>query len=76
MTFHRGLCEDLFDTFGRDDRLRHAYNVYLWRRALEFVYHSSADIGPTAGAEFYSAIQAPPWSKRYNELDAERARRM
>ena len=76
ITFYRGLCEDVFDTFGRDDRLRHAYRVYLWRRALDFVYHSSPDIGPTAGAELYLDILALPWSKRSNELDEERARRM
>ena len=76
MTFYRGLCEDLLDTLGRDDALRHAYRVYLWRRALCLVRHSPSDIGPTAGVELYSEIQAFPWSKRSNELDAERARRM
>ena len=76
MTFYRGLCEDLLDTLGRDHALRHAYRVYLWRRALGYVHHKPADMGPIACAEFYSEIQALPWSKRANELDAERARRM
>jgi hypothetical protein len=72
MTFYRGLCEDVFDALGRDGALRHAYRVYLWRRARGLVRHSSSDTEPTAGSE----IQALAWSKGSSELDAERARRM
>ncbi|HEY7548029.1 MAG TPA: hypothetical protein VH913_00790 [Hyphomicrobiaceae bacterium] len=76
MTFYRGLCDDVLDALGRDDALRHAYRVYLWRRALSFLHHSGADVERTAGAELYSEIQTSAWGKRRNELDAERARRM
>jgi hypothetical protein len=63
MTVYRDLCEDLWDTLGRDDALRRAYRVYLWRRALDLIRHS------------HSEVQAFPWSRRSNNLDAERARR-
>jgi hypothetical protein len=76
MTFYRGLCEDVFDTLGRDDTLRHAYRVYLWRQAASLLRHLPSDIGSTAGAELYSEIQDFLWSKRSSALDAERAQRM
>jgi hypothetical protein len=74
MTFDSRFCEDMFDTLGRDHTLRHAYRVYLWRRALELVHHSPTDEGATAGADLCSAVQAfiPP-SDRSNRLNAERA---
>ena len=76
MTVYRDLCEDLWDTLGRDGALRRAYRVYLWRRALSLIRYSRSDMGPTVGVEVYSEIQAFPWSRRSNDLDAERARRM
>lgn len=76
MTFYRGLCYDVFDTLGRDATLRHAYRVYVWRRALSLFRHSPSDIEPPAAAEFYAEIQALRWSKGASELDAERARRI
>ena len=76
MAFYRGLCDDIFDMLGRDAALRHAYRVYLSQRALSLVRHSTPDIGPPAGAELYSEIQALRWSKGSNELDEECARRM
>jgi hypothetical protein len=76
MTFYRGLCEDVLDTLGRDDALRHAYRVYLWRRTLRFLNRSRPDIGQAADAEFYSEIQAFRLSRMCYELDAERGRRM
>jgi hypothetical protein len=76
MTFYRGLCDDVFDTLGRDDTLRHAYRVYLWRRAVSLLRNSPTDIGPTAGGELHSEIQAFLWSKRASVLDTERAQRM
>jgi hypothetical protein len=62
MTFDRRFCEDVFNTLGRDDTLRHAYRVYLWRRALELAHHSPTDEGATAGAALCSVVQAsvPP----------------
>ena len=76
MTFYRGLCEDIFETLGRDASLRHAYRVYLWQRALGLGRHSLSDIAPAVGAELYSEIQALRWGKTANSLDAERSRRM
>ena len=76
MTFYRGLCEDLFDTLGRDASLRHAYGVCLWQRALGLVHHSPSKIAPAVGVELYWEVQALRWSKMSNELDAERSRRM
>jgi hypothetical protein len=65
MTFDRRFCEDVFDAFGHDDTLRHAYRVYLWRRALGFVYHRPADQGATGDADLCSVVQAsmPPRSR-------------
>src|SRR5262245_42328491 len=76
MTFYRGLVEDVFDTLGRDDTLRHAYRLYLWRRALRFVHPSRSDMEPIPGAELFSEIQALLWSRRSSYLNAERVRRM
>jgi hypothetical protein len=76
MTFYRALCDDAFETLSPNHALRHAYRVYLWRRALSFLHHWPSDVGATAGAEFYSEIQALRWSERLNDLDAERARLM
>jgi hypothetical protein len=75
MTFDSRFCEDVFDTLGRYD-LRHAYRVYLWRRALGLVHRTPSDIEVVAGAEFHSEALALSWSKRTSELDAERALRM
>lgn len=65
MTFDSRFCEDVFDTLGRDHTLRHAYRVYLWRRALGLVHHTPgwvrhlpADEGATAGAELSCVVQA------------------
>jgi hypothetical protein len=49
MTFDRRFCEVIFDTLGHDDRLRRAYRVYLWRRALGFIYHPHSPRAPGAG---------------------------
>lgn len=51
MTYDSRFCEGLFGTLGRDDTLRHAYRVYLWRRALGLVYHPPLDAGVIAGAD-------------------------
>jgi hypothetical protein len=73
MTFDRRFCELVFDTLGRDDTLRHGYRVYLWRRALGLVRHSSTDAGATGGADLRSVVQSsiPPrdW---WNGLDMDR----
>ena len=77
MTFDSRLCEDVFDTFGGDATLRHAYRVYLWRRALRLVHHSRSDEVATAGGDFCAVIKHPfPSADRLNGLDAERALRM
>ena len=77
MTFDSRFCEDLFDTLGRDDALRHAYRVYLWRRALELVYHPPLDHGVIAGVDLCPDIKHPfPSTDRLNGLDVERALRM
>jgi hypothetical protein len=55
MTFDKQLCESIFDTLGRNDTLRHAYRVYLWRRARGTV---DPKIAATADADFCSLIQA------------------
>jgi hypothetical protein len=77
MTFDRQFCEVVFDTLGRDDRLRHAYRVYLWRRALGLIHHSPSDEEATARTDLCSVIKHPfPLSDTVNGLDAERALRM
>jgi hypothetical protein len=60
MTFDSLFCEDVFGTLGRDDALRHAYRVYLWRRVQGLIDHSHRDEAETAGADFWSAIDASP----------------
>ena len=76
MTFYRALCEDIFDALGHDGALRHAYRVYLWRRARGLVHLSLSETDPpAAGAELYSEFQASVGSKRASELNAEIARR-
>jgi hypothetical protein len=73
MTFDRRFCEEVFDTLGRDDTLRHAYRVYLWRRALRLVHHSPADEGATEDADLCSVVRASiPPGDRWNGWDAER----
>jgi hypothetical protein len=71
MTFDRGFCEEVFDTLGRDDTLRHAYRVYLWRQALGFVHHGPTDQEATGDADLCSVVQAfnPP-RDRSSGLDA------
>jgi hypothetical protein len=56
MTFDKQLCESIFDAFGRNDALRHAYRVYLLRRVRGTV---DPKIAATADADFCSLIQAP-----------------
>ena len=73
MTFDSRFCEHVFDTLGRDHTLRHAYRVYLWRRALGLIHPSPTDEGATAGTDLCSVVQAPiPPPDRWNGLNVER----
>jgi hypothetical protein len=72
MTFDSRLSEDVFDTLGGDDTLRHAYRVYLWQRVLGLAHHSPS---ATPGADFCSANPLPS-NDKLNGLDAERALRI
>ena len=58
MTFDSQLCDNVFDTLGHDDKLRHAYRVYLWRRVRGLIDHSHPDEVAIAGADICSLIQA------------------
>lgn len=67
MTFDSRFCEQVFDTLGRNDTLRHAYRVYLWRRALGIVHHSPADEAAAGDPDLSSVLQAsiPPADRAY-----------
>jgi hypothetical protein len=72
MTFDSRLCQDVFDALGRNPTLRHAYRVYLWRRAAGLVHHWPADDGAEGDADLCSVVQAslPPRDRSYG-LSAE-----
>jgi hypothetical protein len=77
MTFNGQICDNAFDTPGRNDRSRHAYRVHLWQRTLRLVYRSPPAVEATIDADLWAAIKHPfPSSDRPNDLDVERALRM
>ena len=75
MTFDAQLCDNIFNTLGRDHTLRHAYRNYLWRRVRGLVDQSSSDDAATMGADICSLMQdstrysrtwRTPWRRTLN----------